>query len=97
MNNLNQRQVSFDNLPKVVADVFLEVKNIKQQLVDLVQQNQFKAPEEYLTRNEVSKLFKCDLSTVHNWSVKGKLIKYVIGDKVFYKRSELEEALKKVS
>ncbi|WKK66510.1 helix-turn-helix domain-containing protein [Lutimonas zeaxanthinifaciens] len=52
-----------------------------------------KEPEEYLTRDEVKKMLKVDLSTIHNWTKKGYLIHYGIGGRVYYKRSELENAL----
>lgn len=51
------------------------------------------APPEYLTRTEVSELLKCDLSTVHNWTKKGKLKAYGLGNRVYYKRSEIENGL----
>lgn len=52
-----------------------------------------KEPTEYLTRNEVAKLLKVDLSTVHNWTVKGKLKPYGLGNRVLYKRHEIEQSL----
>lgn len=48
---------------------------------------------EYLTRAEVAKILKCDLSTVHNWTVKGKIKAYGLGGRVYYKRSEIESVL----
>lgn len=53
-----------------------------------------KQPTEYLTRNEVRDLLKCDLSTVHNLTKRGKLKAYGIGGRVYYKRSEVEAAIK---
>jgi excisionase family DNA binding protein len=53
-----------------------------------------KYTEELLTRNEVADTFKVDLSTVHNWTKKGKLKAYGLGHRVYYKRSEIENALK---
>jgi excisionase family DNA binding protein len=50
-----------------------------------------KEPTEYLTRNEVKRLLKVDLSTVHNWTKKGKLKSYGIGNRVYYKRQEVEQ------
>jgi excisionase family DNA binding protein len=44
----------------------------------------------YLTRHEVSEMLKCDLSTVHNWTKSGKLKAYGIGNRVYYKLSEIE-------
>ena len=52
-----------------------------------------KEPTEFLTRNEVRDLLKIDLSTVHNWTKRGKLRAYGIGNRVYYKRKEVEEAM----
>lgn len=49
--------------------------------------------EELLTRNEVAAYFKVNISTVRNWTNQGFLIKYGLGDRVYYKRSEIESAL----
>ncbi len=46
-----------------------------------------------LTRKEVAELLKCSLATIHNWTVNGKLQKYGIGNKVFYKYNEVISAL----
>lgn len=48
---------------------------------------------EYLTRREVAKLFKISLVTVHDWTQKGIITAYKIGNRVYYKRSEIETAL----
>lgn len=53
-----------------------------------------KEPAVFLTRNEVRDMLKCDLSTVHNLTKRGKLKAYGIGGRVYYKRSEVEEAIK---
>ncbi|MFD0977844.1 helix-turn-helix domain-containing protein [Salinimicrobium gaetbulicola] len=52
-----------------------------------------KQPEELLTREEVAKLLKIDISSVHNWSKKGTLKRHAIGGRVYFKRSEIEESL----
>lgn len=70
------------------------LKPIKVQLADLIkclQTQLFK--EEYLSREEVSNMLKVDLSTIHNWSKKGKLTKHCIGNRVYYKRSEIENQI----
>jgi hypothetical protein len=66
---------------------------MRNQLEELSQKFEPKIPTEYLTRTEVADMFKCDISTVHNWTVKGKLIPYGIGNRVYYKRSEVEAAI----
>ncbi len=48
---------------------------------------------EYLTRKEVAEMLKCDISTIHNWTKKGKLLSYAIGNRIYYKRHEIEAKL----
>lgn len=52
-----------------------------------------KQPTEYITRNQVKVMFDVDLSTVHNWTKKGKLKSYGIGNRIYYKRDEVESAI----
>ena len=66
------------------------LKGVYERLDNLEIHLQPKVPEEYLSRQETADLLKVDLSTIHNWSVQGKLIKYGFGGKVYYKRSEIE-------
>lgn len=93
MKNLNLPQITFDNMPIAVAKVSSEVSIIRNQLKDLKDSFQPKIPTEFLTRNEVAKMLKCDMSTVHNWTVKGKLKKFCIGNRTYYKRAQVESAL----
>jgi excisionase family DNA binding protein len=69
---------------------------IEQRLDNLRQNLQPKTPAEYLTRNEVAQLLKVDLSTIHNWCKKGKLIPFGIGARVYFKRTDIEFALKQL-
>ncbi len=80
-------------MPSAIEKVCNDVSIIRNQLNDLKNSFEPKAPTEWLTRNEVKEMLKCDLSTVHNWTKKGKLKKYCIGDRTYYKRSEVESAL----
>lgn len=68
-------------------------KSVKEQLEELKQHFQPKEPVELLTRKEVADLFKINLSTLFHWTNKGKLKAYGIGNRVYYKRSEVEEVL----
>jgi excisionase family DNA binding protein len=88
--------LTFDNMPSAVAKVCFEISIIKEQLEEIKSSLEPKSPTEFLTRKEVADLLKCDLSTVHNWTKKGKLTKYCIGDRTYYKRSEIELALKAI-
>ena len=81
INNL-----SAESLNSRLDDIQNDIKELKQSL-------QPKAAEEYLTRMEASDMLKCDLSTIHNWTKKGKLVAYKIGNRVYYKRSQIESVL----
>lgn len=72
-----------------------KLKNLKESLLtDLKTELDLKRPEEYLTRQEVAKLFKVHVCTVDDWTGKGKLKKYgVYGRRALYKRSEVEASL----
>ena len=70
------------------------ITGVKVQIDKLRTEFQPKEPTEYLTRNEVKKLLSVDLSTVHNYTKKGKLKAYGIGHRVYYKRHEVEQSIK---
>ena len=52
--------------------------------------------EQYLTREEVSELFKISLSTIHNWTKRGILQPYQIGGRVYFKASDIESSMIKL-
>ena len=52
---------------------------------------------EFVSREEVADILKCDISTVHNWTKKGYLKKYSIGDgKILYRLQEVLDAPKHI-
>jgi len=77
--------------PEMLQNAILQ--GIRQELEQLKTEFQPKQPTELLTRNEVRELLKVDLSTVHNWTKKGKLKAYGIGNRVYYKRNEIDDVL----
>ena len=46
-----------------------------------------------LSPTEVAEIFKCHITTVHNWTKKGLLKKYGIGNRVYYKLHEVLASL----
>ena len=80
------------------TDLITELKNslipeLKAQLSAQFQQPI--QPTEYLTRSEVCKLLKIDLSTLHRWRKDGTLSSFGIGNRVYFLRSHIEEVLMK--
>lgn len=76
--------------PEQITSLF---EGLQSQLDDLKTNLQPKQPAEYLTRAEVAEMLKCNISTLHNWVKSGKLIPYGIGNRVYFKRSDIEAVL----
>ncbi|WP_298527840.1 helix-turn-helix domain-containing protein [uncultured Christiangramia sp.] len=88
MNNVTQ--VHHTTTEKLQESI---LNGIKSQLEKLKKEYQPKEPEEYLSRAEVAKMLKVDISTIHNWSKSGRLKRYGIGNRVYFKRSDIERAI----
>jgi len=73
------------------------IEGVKTQLEELKKSFQPIQPAEYLTRNEVAKLFQINLSTLYNWTKKGILNSYSIGSRVYYRRDEVNNAIVKLN
>ena len=74
------------------------VKEIKDSLIpelraELSKEFEPKKPTEYLTRSEVRELLKIDLSTLWRWKRNGTLQAYAINNRVYFKRSEIDDVL----
>ena len=86
--------IQLHNLSK--EEILNPIKDLQLQLEEINNNFQPKEPEEFLTRAEVAEMLKIDISSVHNWTKKGILIRYGIGHRVYYKRSEVENSLIKL-
>ena len=73
------------------------IKGVKTEIESLKTEFQPKQPTEYLTRNEVKDFFRVDMSTIHNWTKRGKLKAYGIGNRIYYKRAEIEASIKPIN
>ena len=74
------------------TDLITELKNslIPELTAQLSAQFQPIQPTEYLTRSEVCKLLKIDLSTLHRWRKDNTIPSYGMGNRVYFKRSEVD-------
>lgn len=79
------------------TDLITELKNvlIPELKAQLSAQFQPKEPTEYLTRSEVCKLLKIDLSTLHRWRKENIIPCYGMQNRVYFKRSEVEQIINK--
>ncbi len=89
--------LKFEDLPNAVEILLQKVDNLEIELKNIKENLQPKEPLELMTRNQVADFFHIDLSTVHNWTKRGLLKSVGIGNRVYYKRKEIEESLVKFS
>ncbi|WP_179344225.1 helix-turn-helix domain-containing protein [Winogradskyella ursingii] len=89
------QQIQFiGTTPNALIDLIDET--VKKRLEDLKKNFEPKTPKEYLSRQEVAKMLSVDLSTIHNWTKKGILTAHQIGGRVFYLRTDVENAIVKL-
>jgi len=88
--------IKFEDLPMAMENTIERLSTIEEQLNQLMDNFQPKEPVELMTRKEVAEYFKIDTSTLWNWTKKKRLISYGIGARVYYKRTEIEDALVKM-
>jgi len=78
--------------PEALTNLISE--NVKAQLENLKKELLSKeASDELITRDATCKLLQIDSSTLWHWTNKRKLIAYGIGNRRYYKRSEIMESL----
>ncbi|MCM8568899.1 helix-turn-helix domain-containing protein [Gramella jeungdoensis] len=72
------------------------LQGVKDYLQEVLSEKTEKETSGLLTRQETANFFSIDLSTLHNWTNQGKLQSYGIGNRKYYKLSEIEGALIKL-
>lgn len=71
------------------------LKGVNERLEEFQKNFQQKGSTQWLTREETAKLLKVSLVTLHDWTKRKILIAYRIGNKVRYKKDEVENSLKR--
>ena len=82
-------EITVEELSDKVADKLLA--KIKHYIDEL----QAKENDVYLTRQETADFLKIDITTLYNWTNKGKLISYGIGHRRYYNKQEIIDELQK--
>lgn len=87
-----QPQVQFVQLdPEELKQSIITI--IKEVVREIEEKRQSANLTEYLTRQQLAEWLGVDLSTIHNWKKRGKITAYSIGNRVYYKREEIEAAM----
>jgi len=86
MSNFQFIQVTPEDLAVLIKE------SVKQSLPDFPIQKD-SDQKEILTRSETAHLFSISLVCLHDWIKKGILKPYKVGNKTYFKRSEVMEVL----
>ena len=86
MNAIQVLELSLDDLRELLTEV------VKEQMQTLDKDN----PEQLLTRKEVTERLKISLPTLHKYSELGILTQHKIGERVYYRWSEVLAAAKRI-
>ncbi len=91
------KNIKFEDLPSAM-EIVLEKLSILEEEIKAIKENfQPKEPVELLTREETAKYLKISLTTLWHWSKKGILPSHGIGNRVYYKRSEIKAKIIKLN
>lgn len=69
------------------------INELRNEVSELRKSKHNSSGDELMTRQEVANYLRIDLSTLHHWTKKGKLTRYGLGKRIYFKKSEIEQAL----
>ena len=81
------QEVSVDELADIVAEKLLNKIDV------YLKEYATKNDDTILTREETAKFLKINITTLWNWSKRGILIPFGIGNRVYYKKQEIIDYL----
>lgn len=90
-NAIMLQNVSLEKLETLIARV------VKMQLEEFYESQPTNAKEVLLTREEACTFLKINKTSLWKWTKNGKLKAYGLGNRVYYKRAELLESVKKIN
>ena len=73
-----------------------DISKLRSELAEIKLNLQPKEPDKYLGRKEVAEMLDVNISTIHNWTVKGILTALQIGGRIYYKKADIEAAMIKL-
>jgi len=80
-------KITPDELKQIIKEV------IQDELREMIKQPEEKDLEGLLSRKETCEFLKISLTTLWKWTNKGKIESYGIGNRVYYKKTDLLNSL----
>ena len=72
------------------------LQGVEKKVAELLKKSEVEE-QDYLTRKEVAEKLSISLPTLHDWVNKNILKAYRMGNRVYFKRSEIEGSLKPIN
>lgn len=94
---INKKIVEIENVSvdELVSTITKKVLDGLESRLELLEQK--KHQELLLTRLETANYLQINLTTLYIWTKKGKLKAYGLGNRVYYKKDEIDEALIRIN
>ena len=89
-----EREIQIIANPETFRESLLN--GVAQQLDDFKSHFKPKEPEEYIKRNDLADQLGVDKNTLINWEKSGILVAHKIGNRIYYKRSQVEAAIQPI-
>lgn len=89
------KSLKFEDLPNAVELILEKLSILESELKILKENFQPREPDELMTREETAIFFQISFPTLHNWTKTGILTGYRVGNRLYYKRSEIKSRVQK--
>ena len=86
--------VKFEDIPEEIQILRKELKQLKELIISDQSKGTTKSEESLVTIDEAVKIMSVSKATLWRWCNQGKLKKYSIGGKRYFKKDELLNSLK---
>ncbi len=87
------KKLTFEDLPMATQKILDRLELIEGVLRAPKPKTKEKDLDRLYTRKETAKYLRISLPTLHDWSKAGVLISYRLGNRVYYKQSEIDRSL----
>lgn len=84
--------ISVEELVAMISNSVLDVLESRLKLLQKESDQQL-----LLTRAETAKYLHVNMTTLWNWTKKGKIKAYGIGNRVYYKKNEIDKAIIRIN
>lgn len=89
--------ISFDGMPGAIEQLTAKLSAIESTLAAVLKRQEARNYPPYSTRTQTAERLHISLTTLHTWTLAGKIPAYRVGGKVLYRPEEVDAALQAVN